>query len=243
VTSGSGSDLLLGSRGGPPSSVMYVADVVRDAILEGRIQPGQAIKEKPIAEQLGVSRGPIRDALRVLAEEGLVELRPHRSAQVPELAASDMLETYALRAAIGSLALRKLMLRSSPAGVESVRRQLDALSQAAAAEDHHAAVAADLAFQNAIVRASGLLQAARVFERLTLRVRLMVSEQDMDFGRQLETMTLENRGLYTAITSRDADLCARLWREKVERWVRHFIEGLRDEEFDAELWVILTRGT
>src|SRR6476619_5881859 len=89
-----------------PSNV----DVAVDALVDGRLKPGQRLKEIPLAGQLGVSRGPIRDALRLLERDGLIDVIPNRGAVVPEVGALDVLEVYALRASLGSLALQKLML-------------------------------------------------------------------------------------------------------------------------------------
>ena len=98
-------------KAGPaPSNVDVAVEALRDAIVDGRLTPGQRLKEIPLAEQLGVSRGPIRDALRLLERDGLIEVIPNRGAVVPEVHALDVLEVYALRASFGSLALQKLML-------------------------------------------------------------------------------------------------------------------------------------
>src|SRR3954463_4892156 len=93
---------------GPPSAALPAA-ARRGAITAGRSHPGARIKEIPLAAQLGISRGPIRDALRLLERDGLVELIPNRGAVVPAVHALDVLEVYALRASLGSLALHKLM--------------------------------------------------------------------------------------------------------------------------------------
>ena len=79
----------------------------------GRLKPGERLKEIPLAEQLGISRGPIRDALRLLERDGLIDVIPNRGAVVPEVHALDVLEVYALRASLGSLALHKLMLENA----------------------------------------------------------------------------------------------------------------------------------
>ena len=107
-----------------PSNVDVAADALREAIVRGRFKPGERIKEIPLAAELDILRGPIRDALRLLERDGLVEEIPNRGAIVPAVRAVDVLEVYALRAALGSLALHKLMLEA--------RSRCDALERALA---------------------------------------------------------------------------------------------------------------
>src|SRR3954471_17955715 len=136
-------------RGPSPSNVDLALVAVRDAIVEGRLRPGERIKEIPLAETLGFSRAPVRDALRLLERDGLVELVPNRGAIVPELRAVDILEVYALRASLGTLALHKLMLDSE--ALEIGERELLRLVRAGERRRSRDAAEADLAYQHAIV--------------------------------------------------------------------------------------------
>src|SRR3954454_11054871 len=145
----------LRSHGPAPSNVDLAAEALRDAIGDGRIQPGERIKEIPLSQALGISRGPIRDALRLLERDGLVELIPNRGAVVPEVRALDVLEVYALRASLGSLALQKLMVEDRVPDA-ALDRALRALQAAVAEGDQRRAGDADLAYQSAIIAASGL---------------------------------------------------------------------------------------
>src|SRR3954466_7339830 len=128
------------SRGPAPSNVDLALNAIREQIVEGRIRPGARIKEIPLAEELGFSRAPVRDALRLLERDGLVTLVPNRGAVVPELRAVDVLEVYALRASLGTLALHKLMLQEATP-VPALERELGRLQRAG--ERHRADVAAD----------------------------------------------------------------------------------------------------
>ena len=82
-------------RGPAPSNADLALEAIRDAIVGGRLRPGARIKEVPLAQDLGFSRAPVRDALRLLERDGLVALVPNRGAIVPELRAVDILEVYA----------------------------------------------------------------------------------------------------------------------------------------------------
>src|SRR5215217_5531887 len=158
-------------RGPAPSNVDLALEAVRDAIVDGRLRPGERIKEVPLAQDLGFSRAPVRDALRLLERDGLITLVPNRGAIVPELRALDVLEVYALRASLGTLALRKLMLESASLPVASLERELGRLQRAGERRRAADAADADLGYQAAVVAAAGLPRVANEFERLTWQVR------------------------------------------------------------------------
>src|SRR4051794_7939114 len=141
-------------RGPAPSNGDLALEAVRDAIVDGRLRPGVRIKEVPLAEELGFSRAPVRDALRLLERDGLVELVPNRGAIVPELRAVDVLEVYALRASLGTLALHKLMLGSEALAIAPLERRLAHLVRAGERRRAREAADADLAYQQAVVTAA-----------------------------------------------------------------------------------------
>jgi DNA-binding GntR family transcriptional regulator len=234
-------DLLFRHATRVPSNVTYVAGVLREAIASGRIPFGVRLKETPIAKQLGVSRGPIRDALRVLAEDGLVELLPNKGALVPSPHASDMLEIYALRSVLGHVALRKLLGRSEEADLSAASAQLEALSAAAEAQDEPAALIADLTLQDELVRASAMKQTATMFQRLTFQVRMVIASLGIRYNDKLALMVSGDRELFSAVVGGRADEAERLWQAQREYWVRDFIRHLPGEDFDESLWIALTQ--
>lgn len=230
----------MSSRPGPaPSNVDLALGAVRAAIVSGKLRPGERIKEIPLAEELGFSRAPVRDALRLLERDGLVRLVPNRGAMVPELRGVDVLEVYALRASLGTLALHKLMLDEG--SVAPLERELARLVRAAERQREHDAAEADLAYQTALVAAAGLPRVANEFERLTWQVRMFLGALGIDLLRTLPRVVAEVQALHDAILARDAETADRLWREKFERWIRDLV-GRLEEDFDDELWAALTRG-
>ena len=85
-----------------------IAKQLGQDILQGRYAPGQRVGEQAVAEAFALSRGPVRDALRILARQGLVEIRPRRGAFVVELALNDVADIFNVRCALLSLAARYL---------------------------------------------------------------------------------------------------------------------------------------
>jgi DNA-binding GntR family transcriptional regulator len=226
-------------RGPAPSNVDLALEAVREAIVTGRLRPGERIKEIPLAGELGFSRAPVRDALRLLERDGLVTLVPNRGAVVPALRAVDVLEVYALRASLGTLALHKLML--DPAPLAPLERELARLVRAGERQRAREAIEADLAYQAAVVALARLPRVAGEFERLTWQVRMFLGALEIDVLETLRRVVAEVQALHAAIVARDVDAAGRLWREKFERWIRDLV-GRLEEDFDDELWVALTRG-
>jgi DNA-binding GntR family transcriptional regulator len=232
---------MLSKRGPAPSNVDLALDAIREAIVAGRLRPGERVKEVPLSEQLGFSRAPVRDALRLLERDGLVTLVPNRGAIVPELRALDVLEVYALRASLGTLALQKLMLESASLPVAELERELGRLVRAGERRNAHSAAEADLGYQAAVVAAAGLPRVADEFERLTWQVRMFLGALDIDLLDTLSRVVAEVEALHAAIVARDVTAAERLWREKFERWIRDLV-GRLGEDFDDQLWIALTRG-
>src|SRR4051812_4729775 len=201
-----------GRRGPAPSNLDLALDAIRDAIVTGRLRPGERIKEIPLADELGFSRAPVRDALRLLERDGLVRLVPNRGAIVPALRAVDVLEVYALRAALGTLALQKLMLQQATP-VPALERELARLVRAGERRRADVAAEADLGYQQTLVDAAGLPRVADEFERLTWQVRAFLGALDIDLLETLSRVVAEVQALHEAIVAHDLEAAQGLWRE------------------------------
>jgi len=100
---------------------------LRSAITQGRFQPGERLIERELCEMLGVSRPPLREALRQLEAEGLLELHPNRGPAVPDISAAEAREIYEARATLEGLATRLFTQRASDTQVKQLRAALRAL--------------------------------------------------------------------------------------------------------------------
>ena len=97
-----------------------VVGAIRSAILNGELELGQRLVETDLAEQLGVSRGPIREALRLLAAEGLVVINVHRGTFIVQPTKDDVEEIYSLREALESLAVKRVIEIASDEEIEGL---------------------------------------------------------------------------------------------------------------------------
>ncbi len=109
----------------PKTREDFVADQLRAAILRGDLKPGERIEENVVAELLGVSRTPVRSAVRMLAAESLVELHPHRGAVVNELTPDELEEVYLIRGILESMAARLAAPNMDDVRLMTLRRILE----------------------------------------------------------------------------------------------------------------------
>jgi DNA-binding GntR family transcriptional regulator len=139
---------------------------IRTRIFSGDLRDGERIVERDLAAEMGTSRGPIRDALRVLEQEGLVITLPRRGTRVASLTTADALEILAIREAIEPVAVRFLLERNEPAHFERLQALVDRLEVAARANDWHLAITLDLEFHGLIFELCGQRRILRIWESL-----------------------------------------------------------------------------
>lgn len=128
---------------------------LREAILSGEIAPGARLVETAIAEEMHVSRGPVREALNRLEAEGMVEIRPRRGAFVAQLTKQDVWEIYTLRAALEGLAFRLAGESCSEEDVAHLQAIVKAMGRCAAEADVPGLSALDIQFHESIVELAG----------------------------------------------------------------------------------------
>jgi DNA-binding GntR family transcriptional regulator len=148
---------------------------LREAIIEGRIPQGEALREVSLAGTLGTGRSAVREAIRQLIQEGLVEYEPHRGAFVRVMSLADRLDVYVAREAIEVGATRRI-LAAAPADLSDLRAALDALRAAAAEADHVSdpMIDADIRFHQELVDLAGSPRLMRAHETLAAETRMLL---------------------------------------------------------------------
>jgi DNA-binding GntR family transcriptional regulator len=144
------------------------ADLIRQAIVEGRVVPGQRLKEEELAQQLGISRTPIREALLVLQAEGLIETAPNRGATVRAYDLPDLEDMYELRAVLEGNAARRAATRIDAGALEELRESCARFAELVGGSEVQALVAENAIFHDTIL-------AAAASERLTGMVRQVIA--------------------------------------------------------------------
>lgn len=188
----------------PRSLAEDAADRIREQILAGGFAQGEHLVEARIAEQLNVSRGPVREAFKLLRSEGLLQEEPRRGTFVVSLSAEDVREIYGLRAAIEGRAARLLAGRQDPAALAELRSLLTSIEVAAEAGDVTGVYRQDLAFHDALCRLSGNARLHEVFARYVpmLRALLHVDERMQE---SLAVVAEQHRPIVDAIQNGDVD--------------------------------------
>jgi DNA-binding GntR family transcriptional regulator len=183
------------------------AERIREQILSGGFRPGQHLVESRIAQQLHISRGPVREAFKLLRAEGLVEEEPRRGTFVVHLDSKDVREVYQLRAAIEGRAARLLATGRDPRALEELRGLVDRIDEAVRSGNMQAVSRADLAFHEALCRLSGNSRLLEVFMRYipVLRALLRLDERVYTSGDEI---SLQHRPLLAAIEDADPDRAA-----------------------------------
>ena len=150
-------------------------DTLRKAILSGELKPGQALTEMELARQLGVSRAPIREALRILNSEGLVETIPYRGTTVTRLSREDIEEIYSMRMLLESYALEQVMAAGEPARYGQLRGLVDEMISAGGRGDLGAVNALDRDFHDTLIAMSGHHLLATIWQTVAMKVRQVMA--------------------------------------------------------------------
>ncbi len=160
-----------------------VADRLRAAILRGDIAPGAPLVETALSERFDVSRGPLREALRQLIEEGLVVTVPYTGTHVAPLSVEDVHEIYSLRTALETFAFEQVWPRRDDRfRVELARRNV-ALVATIDAGDDHASIRTELEFHGLVYEASGHRLLQRAWYGLRGRLQLYWAAHHLAHGR------------------------------------------------------------
>ena len=187
-------------------------------ILAGELPPGAKLTEAMLAERLGVSRGPIREAFRILEEAGLVRLEKNRGVFVRSIPLQEAMEIYDLRAMVDESAGRALAERITPDQLKQLRTMVEQMERlvkdghnTSASDDYHAL---NLAFHDCIVDFVGNRKLIDLYRRLVKELSLFRRANLAD-GQQIPVSVQEHRAILKAIAAGDADGAARTLRAHV----------------------------
>lgn len=188
-----------------------IADVMRASILDGTLAPGQQVTETQLAERLSVSRGPIREAMQRLVQEGLLWSKPHHGTFVVELGHEDAADVYLARRAVeGTAAIRVMGRPDSATAFKALDRAVTELRAAVKTGEWAAIVSADLKFHEVLVSAANSPRLSRVFSTLTAETRLCMAAFVEDHPDWIKRAAPQHRDLVAAMRNGDRDEVLRL---------------------------------
>jgi DNA-binding GntR family transcriptional regulator len=208
------------------STTEQVLTELRDAIVDGRIPQGEQLREVPLSRELGTGRSAVREAIRQLVQEGLVEHQMHRGAVVRVVSLEDRLDVYGAREVIEAGAVRQILDRDEHVDLSPLRDALQALRRAL---DSHGdltdeAIAADIRFHRELVDLCGSPRLSRAHETLAAETRMLLRHHPVypaadyvsDHERLLDALERRDPGTQELVVQH-LRLSARLIGEQIAR--------------------------
>lgn len=213
-----------------PTLAEAATEAIRERILAGDLVSGERLVETSIAEQLGISRGPLREALKQLAAEGLVREEPRRGTFVATPTARDARDAYDLRVAIEGKAVRLVIANGDPAALEALRRAVDRIGAAARASDLRRLVRSDYEFHETLCRVSGNRRLHEAFVRNASVLRILLRLEEERFYRSFDEVWDQHRELLAAVEAGDALGSDAIFTEHLESARNQLIRHLAASE-------------
>lgn len=203
-----------------------VFETLREAIIKGILKSGERLMESQLAEEMGVSRTPVREAIRKLELEGFVVVIPRKGAYVSEMSYKDVHEVYEIRAALESLACGLAAERATADEIEEMERYLVEERDYLYNEDLLLTVKTDIGLHELIYKATRNEKIMGLTSNLKEQVYRLRSTSITLPGRKKQSL-LEHQGIVEAISQREVELAQRLGQEHIEHAEQAMLELLR----------------
>jgi len=156
----------------PVSMRQRVLDILRSAIINGDMKPGQRLTEELICEQMGISRGPVREAMRELEVEGLIISEPYKGAEVLDISDREVFELLMpMRLLIEEFGFRYALKNVTEKDLDTLQAIVERMARAAKKGDVDEVVEIDVAFHEAVLRISGQVHCMQIWRTISPRVR------------------------------------------------------------------------
>lgn len=186
-------------------TAQLIADQLRELIVQGAFRPGQQVNESALASQLNTSRGPLREALQRLCQEGILVSKRNRGVFVLELSTEDVREIYSVREAV-ELAAAITLLDSESDQVTDTCRELKGIirnmAKQVAASDWQAIVRLDMQFHTAFVSGTGNTRLIRIYETLAAESRMCILSLEVAYPR-IDALVQEHQRILDLLEARD----------------------------------------
>ncbi len=202
-------------------------------ILSGRLPPGARIVETRLAQQLGVSQGPVREALRDLQLFGFVDSAPFRGAQVRRVSSEDLVEIYPIRAALEGVAARAAAIRIDDEELAHLEELIDSMREAATRDDARAHLKADIEFHHMIVKASGNRMLEKVWQTMLLATTTFVTQSLAQITqRSLHEIGERHVPVLAAMKAHDPTMAEVVMRRHIEEPGEWILAAMAREQAD-----------
>lgn len=205
-----------------------VLEAIREAIKSGVLKPRERLMEIQLAEELGVSRTPIREALRKLELEGFIVMVPRKGAYVADISFKDIADVFEIRTALEGLAAGLAAERITDEELEDMERHLVEKADAIARQDMDRLIEVDTNFHEAIYKASRNQRLWVIINNLREQIQRFRTTSLAYPGRMQQSLN-EHRHLVEAIQARDPQLARQLAQEHIENAEQSMIESIKKD--------------
>jgi DNA-binding GntR family transcriptional regulator len=206
-----------------------VKERLRDAIAEGELRPGERLRERELCESLGVSRTSVREALRQLESEGLIDTIPNKGVVVATVTPETAAEIYAVRAALEALAAEAFTRHANAHHKQALKASYRKLEAALKGNDLSAQLAAKRDFYDALLEGAGNRTAAQMLERLNAQIRQLRATSLARPGRSRKSLA-ELKAIMTHALRGDGSAAADACRAHVLNASKLAIAALREQD-------------
>ena len=192
-----------------------VQEEIERMIMDGRLPPGEQLREVALAALLGVSRGPIREAFRAMEEKGLVSTVKNCGVFVRKLDPLEADQIYEVREALEVLIGDKIAARIDDAGIAALRNVVDQMAEAVSGADINRYTALNFSFHDALARLSGNPKLHATYQRLVAELSLFRRHTYVHDETSMALSLAEHRAIFAAIVARQPAQVAQLLRTHV----------------------------
>lgn len=210
-----------------------VFNTLRKAILKGELKPGERLMEIALAERLGVSRTPVREAMRKLELEGLVVMIPRRGAQVANITEKDLNDVLEVRMALENLSIENACKKMTEEQLAELKKAAEVF-EATMEEGNLVKLAeADVAFHEVIYQSSDNRRLNQVLNNL----REQIYRYRVEYLKEEETRKLlvkEHEEIYEAIRNRDVKTAQEISYQHIENQREAIIRTIREENVSRQ---------
>ena len=208
----------------PTSLADDIADHIAMLLATNKLEAGQRVYEKDLADLLGISRVPIREAMRLLQAQGVVHIEPNRGAFLATFGPDEIQDMLNIRVGIEQSAIRRVLNRPEilPGLITDLRASVEEMRRAVLLADRLAHCQADIAFHRKIVRAAGSPLLAPLWEMLS-RVVLIFLMRERDWNAKPDEGVPDHEALITLIK----DGCAQTLNARIET---HIVQFYKDKK-------------
>lgn len=211
-----------------------VFNTLRRAILTGELKPGERLMEIHLANKLGVSRTPIREAIRKLELEGLVIMIPRRGAEVAQITEKSLKDVLEVRRALDALCVELACDRISEEEKAQLRQACDTFERATGTKNVTAIAEADVALHDIIVQATGNKRLIQLINNLSEQMYRYRFEYIKDESRH-DNLVEEHRMIYESILENDKERAAQAAKLHIDNQEKSIIRQIRLENEQLEM--------